>query len=440
MNRGKREGTPNECPLCGACNLNAAHVINQCSHALVSYSRYEGKNDYDTVVALAAAEDFHELEAINSLIKDIPVGYHIQHGIVPGELSDMIRQDKRLQHPHTGKRKSFFTRGIRLIGSASVKTTSTFITSMYKDKFKPLKSTSYLNSIVRYSRLMKGGLPVLKRFKKKPVLYMSQFRQPPDVVTPETSGLLTQVSPPILTKLIKIRVTNMSQTITVDLNVKYDKELLEIATSHMLDLMIDPESPLPQMNCEIGITLRTLPMQRPRLASHCDPGFSGYILMYALHNEGAHLDMMVEKDRSQLRSFITSISGKAGSEINRQEFVTTADYLRKNPFSLSMPKMCCLWLLPSDIMLFDDAPRCVFWEAESILGDVIKTVIGLNFADLRDLRILPHAVVDNCEYSFLSLPYEMDPEKIFIEIESCFRLILEEVIVGSEKEQYLGIF
>ena len=101
--------------------------------------------------------------------------------------------------------------------------------------------------------------------------------------------------------------------------------------------------------------------------------------------------------------------------------------------------MCCQWLLPSDIMLFDDAPRCVFWEAESIRGDVITTVIGLDFADLRDLRILPHAVIDNSEYSFLSLPYEMDPVKILIEIESCFRMILEDVTMGSEKEQYLRI-
>ena len=91
-------------------------------------------------------------------------------------------------------------------------------------------------------------------------------------------------------------------------------------------------------------------------------------------------------------------------------------------------------------MLFDDAPRCVFWEAESSKGDVIKTVIGLDFADFRDLRNLPHAVIDNNEYSFLSLPYEMDPVKISIEIESCFRLILEEVIVSSEKEEYLRIF
>ena len=108
LNRGKREGTLNECPLCSACNLNATHVINTCSHGLVSYTRFEGRNDFNNAVALAAVDDFHELEAIKSLIKNNPMGYHLQHGIVPGELGDMIRQDKRLNNPHTGKRKSFF--------------------------------------------------------------------------------------------------------------------------------------------------------------------------------------------------------------------------------------------------------------------------------------------------------------------------------------------
>ena len=150
--------------------------------------------------------------------------------------------------------------------------------------------------------------------------------------------------------------------------------------------------------------------------------------------------MMVEKDRTKLRSFITSVSGNAGSEINRQEFVFTAEYLRMNPFTLRMPKTDCLWLSPTDIMLFDGAPRCIFWEATSIVGDVIKTVIGLDVDDLMNIRLLPHAVIDNNEYSFLSLPYEVDPLKLSNAIERCFLQILEDVILGAEKEQYSTIF
>ena len=89
-------------------------------------------------------------------------------------------------------------------------------------------------------------------------------------------------------------------------------------------------------------------------------------------------------------------------------------------------------------MLFDDAPRCIFWEAVSIRGDVIKTVIGLNADDLRNIMLLPHAVIDNSEYSFLSLPHEMDPVRISNAIERCYLQILEDVILGSEKEQYTG--
>jgi hypothetical protein len=281
---------------------------------------------------------------------------------------------------------------------------------------------------------------VFKRVKQKPVLYMSQFRQPPVVEVTETPGPVASESKIIPDKLLKIRVTNTSETIKVDLVVKYCGELIEVATSYMLDLILDPGSPIPQFLCEIGITLRTSPVLRTRSASQCDPGFSGYTLMYALHNEGTHLDMTTQKDRSKLRSFIFSIASNAGSEINRQEFVITAEYLKKNPFTLEMPKTSCLWLLPSDIMLFDDAPRCIFWETTSIQGDVIKTVTGLTTTDLSDIRTLPHVIVDNSEYGFLSLPWEIDPVKIINAINSCFLLILEDVIVGSEKDQYSTIF
>jgi len=329
---------------------------------------------------------------------------------------------------------------MRLLGSASVKTTSMFITCVNEKNLKPLKSTSYNNSIVKHTRLMKGGRPVFKRVKKKPVLYMSQFRQPQVAQVIEMPGPVASEPKIIPNKLIKIRVTNMSETIIVDLVVKHCGELMEIATSYMLDLVLDPDSPTPQILGEIGITLRTCPVLRTRSASQIDPGFSGYTLMYALHNEGTHLDMMVEKDRSKLRSFIFSIASNAGSEINRQEFVITAEYLKMNPFTMEMPKTSCLWLLPTDIMLFDDAPRCIFWENASLQGDVIKTVIGLTTIDLLDIRNLPHVIVDNSEYGFLSLPCEIDPVNIINAINSCFLLILEDVIVGSEKDRYSTIF
>ena len=148
--------------------------------------------------------------------------------------------------------------------------------------------------------------------------------------------------------------------------------------------------------------------------------------------------MMVAKDRLTLRSFVSSISGNAGSEVNSQELVITADYLKNNQFTMSMPKTSCLWLLPTDIMLIDDAPRCIFWEATSVQGDVIKTAIRIDIADLRDIRNLPHVVSDNSLYSFLSLPCELDPEKIIDAIDGCYRQILKDVVLGVEKDLYLS--
>jgi len=243
--------------------------------------------------------------------------------------------------------------------------------------------------------------------------------------------------PPIVNKNINIRVTNMSEKINVDIVVKYCGELLQMATAYMLDLIIDPDSPLPRTYSDLGMTLKTNPLQRNSTVSSRDPGFSGYILLYALHNEGTLLNMTIAKDRSTLRSFVSGISGNAGSEVNRQELVITAEYLKNNQFAMSMPKTSCLWLLPSDIMLIDHAPRCIFWEAASVQGDVITTAIRIDTAYLRDIRNLPHVVSDNSLYSFLSLPCELDPDKIIDAIEGCSRQILEDVVLGVEKDRYL---
>jgi hypothetical protein len=56
--------------------------------------------------------------------------------------------------------------------------------------------------------------------------------------------------------------------------------------------------------------------------------------------------------------------------------------------------------------------------------------------DFRDIRSLPHVVIDNSSYSFLSLPYEIDPGKIIDAIDGCSRQLLEDVALGVEKVQY----
>jgi hypothetical protein len=287
---------------------------------------------------------------------------------------------------------------------------------------------------------MKGGLPVFKKTKQKPVLYMSQFKQPPVDVVTETIETVELESTPSVVKNIKIRVTNTSETVTIDVVVKYCGELIGMATAHMLGLTVDQHSPLPKTYCELGITLKTSALLRTNLSSLCDPGFSGYTMLYALHNEGTFLDMMNARDRSTLRSFILGVSGNAGSEVNRQELLITADYLKNNPFSMSMPKTSCLWLLPTDIMLIDDAPRCFFWEAATIQGDVIKTVNGVDIDDFRVIRTLPHVVIDNCSYGFLSLPYEFEIVTILDAIDGCSRQILEDVALGVEKDLYSCTF
>jgi len=88
-------------------------------------------------------------------------------------------------------------------------------------------------------------------------------------------------------------------------------------------------------------------------------------------------------------------------------------------------------------MLIDDAPRCIFWEAASVQGDVITTAIRIDIAYLRDIRNLPHVVSDNSLYSFLSIPCELDPDKIIDAIEGCSRQILEDVVLGVAKDCYL---
>ena len=169
---------------------------------------------------------------------------------------------------------------------------------------------------------------------------LSQFKQPlavaDSVIDTGTNEKVAMEPPPIVNKNINIRVTNMSETINVDIVVKYCGELLQMATAYMLDLIIDPDSPLPRTYSDLGMTLKTNPLQRNSTVSSRDPGFSGYILLYALHNEGTLLNMTIAKDRSTLRSFVSGISGNAGSEVNRQELVITAEYLKNNQFAMSI--------------------------------------------------------------------------------------------------------
>jgi len=39
-NVGKREGLPHQCPLCNDGSLNIFHVLQECSHSVVSHTRY----------------------------------------------------------------------------------------------------------------------------------------------------------------------------------------------------------------------------------------------------------------------------------------------------------------------------------------------------------------------------------------------------------------
>ena len=435
-NRGKREGSYNECPLCGYYNLNAAHVINQCSHPLVLMARYQGKLEFDVAVSIAVNDDFHELRAIIKLIKDNNIGFHIQHGIVPGELKDLIRLDSRLWNSHSGKRKSSFNRCMKLMGTATARTMSVFMNCLYTVTNKPKHSTT---DIVRHTRLLKGGLPVRRRNKKKPVLFMSQFLQPPlENASIEVEPVAEDVSP-TFSKIIKMRLSNQENTISLVTDVQYNSFLQETATTHFLDLALDPGRETPLITNKFGITLRTT--SRPWLYSDSrpDPGFSGYTVMYALYNDGRDLNIADYKDRMTLRSFISSVSCKAGSIITKEEFEITADFIIKNPYTVRMSQACCLWLSPHDIMSFEDAPRCIFWESTSVRGDVIETSIDLTIEDLMEIRTLPHVVIDNNEYSILALPYEVEPDQILLAVKLCTESILADVVGGSVKDDYIGI-
>ena len=89
-------------------------------------------------------------------------------------------------------------------------------------------------------------------------------------------------------------------------------------------------------------------------------------------------------------------------------------------------------------MSFDDSPNVVFWESTSIRGDIIKTSIDITIKDLMEIKTLPHVVIDNNEYSILSLPHDVDPEQILTALRICSECILADVIGGSVKDEYFG--
>ena len=56
-----------------------------------------------------------------------------------------------------------------------------------------------------------------------------------------------------------------------------------------------------------------------------------------------------------------------------------------------------------------------------------------------EIRTLPHAVIDNNEYSILALPYEVEPDRILLAVKLCTESILADVVGGSVKDDYIGI-
>ena len=437
MSRGKRAGIPYECPLCGHFNLNAGHVIENCSHPLVSMARYEAKLEFESVISLASEESFHELQSIRSMITDCPIGFHIRHGIVPGELTDRIRQDNRLQYAHSGKRKSMFNKGMKLLGLASAKPTSVYLSVLYKDNMKPRQLSSDYNSLLRHTRLMKGGIPALRRKKKTPILFMSQFLQPPVEIALVSTEVEPMIVSPVLNKTITIKVTNKMNTLSVYAEVLCNAGLLDIASAYLVDSILDPERAPPLVLENYKITIRIAP--RFPVESSSDTGFSGYLVMYAIHNDGTILNLADYTDRKTLSSFIASVSNDATSEITRQEFQMTSKFMRTNPYIVKLTQASGMWLLPSDIMSFDNAPRCIFWGSKSLSGEHISTTLTMDTDDLMGIRSLPHVVVDENDYSMLSLPHDIDPDRILSAISMCSGNILRDIIAGLPLDEYTAL-
>jgi len=284
---------------------------------------------------------------------------------------------------------------------------------------------------------MKGGIPALRRKKKTPILFMSQFLQPPVEIALVSTEVEPMIVPPALNKTITIIVTNKMNTLTVYAEVLCNAGLVDIASAYLVDSILYPERAPPLVLDNYKITIRIAPSFP--VESSSDTGFSGYLVMYAIHNDGTILNLADYTDRKTLSSFIASVSHDATSEITRQEFQMTSRFMRTNPYIVKLTQASGMWLLPSDIMSFNNAPRCIFWGSKSLSGEHITTTLTMDTDDLMGIRSLPHVVVDDNDYSMLSLPHDIDPDRILSAISMCSGNILRDVIAGLPQDEYTAL-
>jgi len=369
-NVGKREGFPHLCPLCDDGNLNIFHVLQCCSHGVVSHARYTHTISLMAATVSSDGSSFEQGVALLEIMRSDSMAANLLRGIAPSELFDRIRADPRLLAQCEGTARTKFMRFLTLLGARSSSVCAAFFSSLYETRGNKL-----FNEGTGKKALRRADGSLVRRRRRMPNLFtMAQFKPlkksvlvVPSVCAPLISSVLSAVS---LCGMYRL---------SVDFSIYEDMIIPQ--------LMIDDLHPGGLLLSNITVDAFTLQVSDPRgerlLATYgSDTGYSGYAMLHSVLGDQEVIDMADARKLKVMRVFVTSLRAMTCSQSLKEEIDCVLSYMKgfEGCSNRSLPESRGLWLGPSDIRDIAGTDNIFIWlyEPGSPMDYISSEKISLN--------------------------------------------------------------
>jgi len=406
-NIGKREGFPHQCPLCNDGNLNIFHVLQCCSHGLVSHSRYMHTSLILAAIAGIDGSRFAPGEALLEIIRSNSMAENILRGVVPSELFEQIRGNPHLLVSFEGPTKNKFMKFLSLLGSRSSAVIASFLGSLYESRGD---AHSILSGGKKVLRRADGSL--VGRRQKLPNLFtMSQFK-PPKKVAP------TQVvaPTPLIVGVFSAMSLCGSYCISVDYSIKEDM----IAPQLLIDDL------LPGSLLHANLLDKAYSVQMTDARGGClgdtygsDTGYSGYAMLHSVLGNQDVIDMADVRRLKEMRVFICSLRVMTDSLALQEELDCVLSYMKGivGSWHRSLPESAGLWLGVSEIREIAGTEDIFIWVYEPVHPMEYVSAERVSLHRLREIESMDHVVICRRMFRKLIHPPQRDIDSLILSLE-----------------------
>jgi hypothetical protein len=405
-NIGKREGFPHQCPLCNDGNLNIFHVLQCCSHGLVSHSRYMHTSLILAAIAGIDGSRFAPGEALLEIIRSNSMAENILRGVVPSELFEQIRGNPHLLVSFEGPTKNKFMKFLSLLGSRSSAVIASFLGSLYESR----GDAHSLSGGKKVLRRADGSL--VGRRQKLPNLFtMSQFK-PPKKVAP------TQVvaPTPLIVGVFSAMSLCGSYCISVDYSIKEDM----IAPQLLIDDL------LPGSLLHANLLDKAYSVQMTDARGGClgdtygsDTGYSGYAMLHCVLGNQDVIDMADVRRLKEMRVFICSLRVMTDSLALQEELDCVLSYMKGivGSWHRSLPESAGLWLGVSEIREIAGTEDIFIWVYEPVHPMEYVSAERVSLHRLREIESMDHVVICRRMFRKLIHPPQRDIDSLILSLE-----------------------